>query len=358
VEYWDLSAIFFPRIKRNKINNENIIIFNLLDEVENRLIHQEISSTFFVIMITYESRVVNLFQLLTKYNCTTSIFARGMIPMPLTSMKPFFSRIRKAFNFKLLITYIFNKRSSWLKKKGFIKKYDTVFNAGELGICVVGAGYEIEKKESKIINLNSFDFERFIVSKNAENLIKEKYCVFLDEYLPYHPDFFMLKIKTVEPDNYYKSLNSFFKIIENKFNLEVVIAAHPKAERYVYENPFDGRKVFFNKTAELTKYAEFGVLHFSTSVSFPVLNKKPVLFLYTNSIKTVMPNYYRYISFFSETLGSNLINIDEVSEADIDKDFKTIDINKYEAYKFNYLTSLESEQQQSVDIFCNYISNR
>lgn len=355
IEYWDLSAIFFPGVQINTVINESSILFNSLTDVELHLAKQEIASCFFVIMVTYESRVVKLFQLLTKYNCITSIFARGMLPMPYLSIKSIFWRIRKAFTPKLLFAYFLNKRSFFLKKRGFIKPYTTVFNAGELGICVVGAGYEIEKRESKIVNLNSFDFERFISASTAENIIKEKYCVFLDEYLPYHPDFFMLNIETVPPDNYYRSLNAFFKILEKKFNLEVVIAAHPKAESYVYENPFEGRKIFFNKTAELSKYAEFALLHCSTSVSFPILNKIPVLFLYDNSIKTIMPNYFRFISFFSEIVGSQLVNTNDFSIKDID--LYTFDSNKYEDYKYKYLTSKESEGKKSVNIFFDYISN-
>ena len=43
-------------------------------------------------------------------------------------------------------------------------------------------------------------------------------------------DALILNIKSVEPISYFKSLCVFFDSLEKKFNLKVVIAAHPKAE--------------------------------------------------------------------------------------------------------------------------------
>lgn len=354
MEYWDLSNIYFPKVQLPKLREEYIIYIKSLLDLENRIKNQLIKESLFIILVTFESRVIKLFLLLTKYKCQTAFFARGALPFGSSNPKSILFKIRKALNPSLLLEFLKNKYSAFLKKKGSIKPYDLVFSAGALGIQTIGFGCQIEKANSKIININSFDFDKFVLTFNCDNLIEKKYCVFLDEYLPYHPDFEMFGIETIEPNEYYNTLNNFISVIENRFNIEVIIAAHPKAESYKTKNPFAGRKIFFNKTAELTKFAEFTIAHCSTSISFAVLNWKPIILIYTNPLKSIMPNSYNLISNFSKTLRTTLINVDNFSVNEIN--FNTIDHLKYADYKYKYLTSKESEVRMTSDIFIEAIS--
>ena len=88
-------------------------------------------------------------------------------------------------------------------------------------------------------NINYFDYDDFLSTKFSQRIIPEKYCVFHDEYLPHHPDFSMLGINTVDEKLYYKDLNIFFNLIEETYKVKVVIAAHPKAEKYKSFNLFN-----------------------------------------------------------------------------------------------------------------------
>ncbi len=354
VEYWDLSNIYFPKVQLPKLRDEYIVYINSLLDLENRITNQSIRQSLFILLVTFESRVLKLFLLLTKHNCQTAFFARGALPSESSNSKSIISKLRKALNPSLLLAFCKNKYSAFLKRKGSVKPYDLVFSAGELGIQTIGYGCQIEKTSSKIISINSFDFDKFVLTVNCDNLIEKKYCVFLDEYLPYHPDFELFGIETIESDEYYNTLNNFLGVIENRFHIEVIIAAHPKAEKYKSKNPFAGRKIFFNKTAELTKFAEFTIAHCSTSLSFAVLNCKPIIFLYSNPLKSIMPNYYNLISMFSKTLGCTLINIDNFSLNEIKTN--TIDQLKYTDYKYKYLTSKESEGLTTSEIFFDAIS--
>mgnify|MGYP001546379673 FL=1 len=146
----------------------------------------------------------------------------------------------------------------------------------------------------------------------------------------------------------------FFNIIEEKYNLEVVIAAHPKALGYKNKNPFNGRDVFFNDTARLTKFSEFTLTHLSTSQSFSVLNNKPILSLTSDCLKNVMPQYNRFISYMSDVLGSSFVNVDHflINELNV----SNTDNLKYDDYKYKYLTSAISEKENSSDIFIKTIS--
>lgn len=353
IEYWDLSHIYFPNILQDNLVEEYIFKIRTFDDLENRITSQLNEKCLYVLHITYEYRVIKLFKLLTQYGCKTSFFARGALPIcgDISSIRV---KILKALNLSLLLKFMKNKYATYLKKIGKVRFYDLVFNAGEFGYLTIGCGSQIEKSNSKIISINSIDYDNFLDNSMEEERIEKKYCLFLDEYLPYHPDFILLGIKAVSADVYYSTLNHFFDVIEKNYNLEVIIAAHPKAKGYIKENPFNNRKVLFNKTARLAKFSEFTLTHLSTSQSFAVLNNKPIISLTSDSLKEIMPQFDRFISYTSGILGSSLINIDQFSLNEIN--VSNIDAVKYEDYKYKYLTSKISEIEKSSEVFIKTIS--
>ena len=356
VEYWDLSEIYFNGIFDSHFKNDCIVKINTFSALKGKIDEQDKLSTMFLTNITFEYRVLVLYKLLSAGNCKTSFFARGALPIPkaYSNTWSIILKLQRDLNLDLLLRFIKNRYAFFLKKVGIVKPHLFVFQAGKKGIQTIGVGHDIENVKSRIINVNSFDYDKYVkTKKNSEKLVKNKYCVFLDEYLPFHPDFEMLNIKTIEANEYYYVLNRFFDLLENKFNIEVVISAHPKAENYFDKNYFNNRKVFFNKSAELTRNAEFVIAHCSTSISFAVLNKKSILTLTSNAIKEVMPNYFNFIVHFSKTLDSILINIDCVESTEII--LREPDPDRYLEYTYNYLTSLKSEELVSAEVFTESI---
>ncbi|KIC63419.1 hypothetical protein [Chryseobacterium taiwanense] len=355
IEYWDLSEVYFKDLFNDQLEDDFIVKINSFSILEDLIKQQDKLNTLFLSNITFEYRVLTLYRLLSKYKCKTSFFARGALPFATSTshVENFIFKLKKAFDLNLLFGYVKNKYAYFLKKKGIVKPYSLVFRAGEKGIQTIGVGSDIENEKSKIIDVNSFDYDKYVKTKNSKNLMVNKYCVFLDEYFPFHPDFEMLKIRTIEPNEYYDNLNRFFNLVENKLNVEVIIAAHPKADKYREKDFFNKRKVFFNKSAELSRYSEFVIAHCSSSISFAVLNKKPILTLTSNSIKEVMPNYYNFINHFSKILDTHLINIDDnVSSEIVLREPNTI---KYSEYAYKYLTSLKSQDMISSEVFTQSI---
>lgn len=352
VVYWDLSPIFFPDLLKDVLFDDVIQKIYNYSDLEHNLAIQNVEECLCVLHITYEYRVIKLFRLLTKYNTSISFFARGALPVCINK-DSIWHKLGKVLHPTLLSRFVKNKYAAFLKKTGKIKCYDFVFSAGELGYLTLGCGSEYDKKYSKIIPINSSDYDTFINTSNLGNLISNKYCLFLDEYLPLHPDFQLLGITTMNPLLYYRGINDFFDCIEKKYNIEVVIAAHPKAEKYKKENWFNGRKVFFDETARLTKFCEFTIAHISTSQSFAVLNNKPIISITSTIMKQIMPQYDRFINHFSTTLGTSLVNTDDYLLNDIS--VVSLDKEKYDQYKYQYLTSKISERANSFEFFCNTI---
>lgn len=357
VEYWDLSTIYFSKINEVKVYADYIRFFNSIKEVENEITIQNLKTTLFISQMTFEFRILNLYKLFTRYNCITGFFARGASPHFSDNSLIYnrFSRLKKIVNINALINYLGNFYCLFLKKHNLISCYTVVFRAGELGTTTIGRGFWYDEKKSKIVDVNSFDFENFISSKKNNRIIENKYCLYLDEYLPFHPDFDLLDVKKIDPNNFYATLNRFFDKLESENGIEVVIAAHPKAYKYNSHNYFNNRKVLFNETSTLSRDAEFIIAHNSSSINFAVLNHKPLISILTNDIINEMNMYSIYIKLVSISTGSNLINIDDNSIIDIN--IPIVDDKKYNDFKYFILTSKNSEHLISYEIFIETILN-
>lgn len=356
VEYWDISHLIFVDVFDEKLKNKSYeFIFKRLNQVESRIKSLDLDKSLFILNFTYRFNVLKIFFLLSKYNCKSAYFARGALPIISSdNIEYTFRLISFISNPKKVFYFIKNKLAQMVMEIGFLKPYTIVFNAGFKGADTIGY-HLINKTSSNFVNINYFDFDNFLVSKLSSRIVPEKYCVFHDEYLPYHPDFSMLGISTIQGKSYYKYLNIFFDLIEEKYKIKVVIAAHPKATRYKSVDMFNKRQVFFNEISSLSKYSEFSILHGSSSVSYSILNKKPCIFITSDSIKMVMPTYNKIIRSFADLLGQSYININMLNNLNLL--IMPINITKYNSYKYNYLTSKESEDTLSKEIFFSKIKN-
>ena len=353
VEYWDISKLYFPKISFESsldfIGVRKILSFHEFKELLSKV---DLEFAIFITNITYEFKVWRLFLLLSSSNCTLVAFGRGMYPSPKKTKNSKIQEIILTFDLNRMFTGLRNSLSTMLKRYQFVKTYDFIFRSGSEGYLTLGFGNHYDLNSAKVINVNYFDYDKFLESINGITLIDKEYCVFLDEYLPYHPDISITGIKTVSAENYYPKLNKFFDFIESKCNISVIIAAHPKAHKYKSENLFNGREIFFNKTCELVRDSMFVITHHSSSISFPILFRKPIFFISSQEQKTEMPQLYELTFHLSDVLNSSVIHFDSYNGEDITL---KVDFEKYDDYKYKYLTSKESENRQSSEIFIEAI---
>lgn len=135
-------------------------------------------------------------------------------------------------------------------------------------------------------------------------------AVFLDEFVPYHPDYIVNRLRTpVTADEYYPSLCRFFDDLERKLNLSVVIAAHPKARYENSDSRFGGRPVLFGQTAGLVRRSKLVIAHSSTAISFGVLFKKPMVFVTSKPLQDSWLG--EHIALMARLLGQRPIRVDD-----------------------------------------------
>jgi hypothetical protein len=321
-EYWEVFECFYERSEVNqRMECENVIYFKTfidlkktIENIANNMyvfLYLPFGYEYYKILKLISSKSIEVFKL--DYNISISNFTQQN--KTLKDKIVYFGSFKKIISlikFKIL-NYLIEHNSNIKKPKIFI----TGSNAS-LGF--------------------SLTFDDFIEAKNIEEaprVIENDYILYLDNYLPHHIDFKINKIKTIDPEIFYKKLDIFFTKIEKTYNLPVVIAYHPKS---LYKNEFKGRLGIKNNTSKLVKDSTFVINQFSSAISFAILFKKPILFFYMDEFlneKSYLNKILRTIEFQSNFFNSKSINIDKNSDFRIPE----IDKNKYLEYQNTYLKS-------------------
>lgn len=199
-------------------------------------------------------------------------------------------------------------------------------------------------KNSTVLWTHSFDYDIYLAERNNPVVTEDRTAVFLDDYLPLHPDYAYLGYAPeITAEEYYSLMRNFFEYMEASFNIQIIVAAHPRSDYEGHPEYFGPRPVIKGKTAELVRKARFVLLHNSTSINFAVLYKKPMIFLTADKIEGSRiedPSIKWLASFF----GKKAHNLDESPDIDLGQEL-CIDENAYSLYKNNYIKKDGSEEK-------------
>lgn len=232
-----------------------------------------------------------------------------------------------------------------ISKKNFIRP-DVVITASRLGTVW-------QNSAKKIIYCSSNDFIRSRkVDDNFQLKVnKKKYILFLDDCLIHSFDFKLgNQRENLTEEVYFKKLNSFFENIEAKYNMPIVIAAHPNGIEFDhYSKLFGNRLVFFNKTCELSKECYFAITHYSLSINYAILFEKPIIFLKFDGISKRVKNIQKiYMSW----LNTCILNIDNFLT--LPKNINNINKEKYQLYRSYFIYSVDESISSQYEPLVNY----
>lgn len=259
-------------------------------------------TTVFVPQITRSGRSFSVYFVLGLAKVKTAFFGRGYLPFisqPRKQGRFFLNKLRRAHNFGLLLRFVWESVLSRLLP--VVKVYDVAFTAGRIAERLHA------NDAAALAPIHHFDIDQ-MRSDTAPAEMSNRYAVFLDDYLPLHPDFNIGNIGHIEAAPYYKMLNDYFSWAEQTLGLHIVIAAHPKAQ--YASNPFGGRDIFFGKTQRLVRDAALVFAHGSTAISFAVMYEKPLCLLVSEAIRTVHFPEYNQMLKTVELLGCPLQDIE------------------------------------------------
>lgn len=163
-------------------------------------------------------------------------------------------------------------------------------------------------KGATLIWGHALDYDIALAARKESPTPRQQHIVFLDQYLPFHPDFFAPGVSPpVTAEDYFPKLNRLFSYLENVIGLPVVIAAHPRASQPNYAANFGNRAVVWNKACELVRDAALIVTHFSTANHFTAIFRKPSLVATTGQLNWI---HRPLIEHTARNLGAPLINLD------------------------------------------------
>ena len=347
VEYWDL--ISFMRENHEELYEIKPAYLSYIDSFKDlsyRIKRESQKQTIFIILFPYNFETFKVHRMLSKHKVKKVYIDWGAMPVhnhvpnSTTAKKIWRNRKSfKAFSSKLIRTLLKLYQSSPL----FIK-FKIVFTSGRI--------LENRRQDAeRIVPLAFGDYSEFLNHNKGERQKGKKSAVFLDINLPYQSDLKLVSLPSINPEKYYSELDAFFTKIEHELDIEVIIAAHPKSS--TNSDNFLNRKVFRMKTAELVRDAEFIISHQSTSISYAVLNYKPILFVYTNDMRLAYETtVVAEIENLAKYLGAQPINISEDLNLEIASTglvFK----HRYDEYVRNYLATEESQKQDPKEVFCD-----
>jgi hypothetical protein len=356
VEYWDITPLFFKDVFSQEDSSflTNTRMFKTYTELETAIsLEPEINKVLFLSIMTFEGRIGKLYRLFTKYNCNLAVIGRNMIPIAPGKSLPLWQRLLQ-LSYSKVYNYLKTKRVMAQKARGTIKKYDIIFLGGNMGWQGIGAIDYSDISTAQVVKLNSDDYDNFLRLKDAAPLIESDYILFLDEYLPLHPDTSLFSIKNITAEAYYPQLNDYFKRVETQYGMPVIIAAHPKALKYKEQDYFEGRKVFFGKSAALSKYAYFVLAHDSTSINYPIAFGKRLHFITSKNIENGINSVHRNVVNYAKYLGCNYQWFDGDGKINL---IDHLPIEKYNQYKYDFQTWPETENKFSSEIFIEFLKS-
>lgn len=352
VEIHELHRLLNPNyVNSHKLQlakNKKIISFNSINFWKKRIIFlKKKYKKIFVLNLIMKDKFyrIIIFFFLKKLRIPRIDTAIQGLPLfkdeQLNIFKLYFNKIKnfffnKKFRFKVfLITLKINIVDLFIKVINLPPNFILV--AGKKNLKNI---YYCNKHKIIFENFNTPDASRYFRQLKCKRIVNyKKYCVFLGEPGPSNPnDYKYLNIKdnSVE-SSYYKVLNNFFLEFEKLNKIKIIISSHPKALAKTDSKFFEGRQAFEGVTNELVKYSSCVITFSSVSLSYALLNIKPIFFIYTQS--EVTNKLFEYKKFLQGLVSGKLININQYNKSDLLISNNKINLNKYNSFVKNYISN-------------------
>jgi hypothetical protein len=347
VEVWDYTEILNPERFKSYTppDKSNFNKYRFFSKKKKALfeIKKLPRSRFVLCIINYDFRSNFIFRALSKYRIPYGLYSYNY-PVFNIKKKNIVNRILNVTPTRL-VTYLFNATPS---------KYLVIRPASI--VLALGGEFTVPKfaisKETKILWSHIFDYEIYL--RVVKQSIKQdnKMGVFLDQYFPFHPDAITRPLFAAE--EYYPRLCSFFDHLEKNHGVHIIIAAHPRSQYETKKSLYGNRPIIRGKTAELIKESEFVILHDSASINYPVLFRKPMIFITTNMLQQ---SRMGLIDFMASMFDKKPLNIDKSYEIDMNRELIVNEV-LYEEYKNKYIKKSGTDDTPAWQVFADWLKRQ
>lgn len=325
VSILDLSRVLEPEYSKSTTANISkdsrfeIVIMKSYQQIESYIVENKAESVFFP-MFDYIYSIRKVFALFTKHN-VNYVYVN-------TLLSPLFSPADGTRNMRI------NKESlsSAHLKAAFFHRFTRKVLPHKHAQSIFFCGNKAEDfyysegacgTDTKREYLYSFDYENLLQTEPFNNSGR-KYCVFIDQYIPYHPDNIAHKKIFINPDVYYSELEDMLSVIGSKLDLDIIIACHPQSN-YVDKKYLKDYRIVYGQTASLAKNSEIICTHFSTAGIYAVMLDKPLILLNPGVLHSI-EHFQKAFHSISDATGARILtDVKHVSKNSL----KRIDHEQY-----------------------------
>ena len=212
------------------------------------------------------------------------------------------------------------------------------FAAGE---HYVQEALRLPNKRTKLVFGHSDDYSSYLRSlkhnpKHASHITD--LAVMLDSNEPHSVgDYFQLRRRRrLTAANWFPAVMNFFDRLESETGVSIAIAGHYKTQLPPIAACFGNRPVHYGKTLELTSSCKYVITRDSTAISYAVILRIPVIFIYSDELEAD-GLAMRWTFYMAAFLGTQPININRLP-SDLTT-LLTVNEEKYKAYEKACLTS-------------------
>jgi hypothetical protein len=348
VNVWELTPFLNPHRSKtfsslDKCDFGNSRVFLRRQEFV-LAISQLSSDCFFILAIGYSFKSAFVFIEISRRSLPYSFLEYHL---PCFDFQPKRNRsklLRRVFSSELLL-YLFLK----------IPHYLFGIKPAKLKLMVCGETNLITKypsdKTTDIIKAHYFDYDIYLNEIREPVQLDEKLGVFLDNCLPFHPDW--KSSSQLDPAIYYPLLCRFFDLLEKEYGMHIVIAAHPRSSYENMKGYYGDRPVIRGKTVNLVRKSKLVISHQSASTSYAILFNKPIVFVTTDCLRQY-DDLGPLTEFIAAALNKRVHNLSGNFKFDPKREF-VVDTVAYKRFKNKYIKEEGTEDLPTWQIFANYL---
>lgn len=336
LEHWDMSQYFHPGMTLpNTLRKPYGYTLNSIEELEKRLRKQPVDQTLFIVELFNRWCNRSVFRLLSRYGCFTvklELYSTATL-----DELPLWQKIRLSSLKQIVygVGHRIEEAAYGLYQRCYhFTPYRYVIRSG----CKFPAD----------LYINHPDWEQYMAVRDEVSEPQKPYAVFLDEYFPLHPDLrYFLGQDGSGAVEYQRSMNRFFEQVEQRYGVEVVIAAHPKSD--YDEQTFQGRRIVKYQTVSLVRDSSLVLMHSSAAFSFAVMFDKPLTLLTTRGYRHSR-HQYQHLERLSRMSGLRIVDVD--GDVDWSAVGCRVPESVRERYIYDYLTAPGIEQLTTFEVLC------
>ena len=337
VEYWDLSPLFPGDQEPGYGETIDTVLVNSLHDLGLQVARACIAVKMFIVQLTPESQHAAIFKCFRQCDVPIVWFDRPGLPS-VSIADQFLIDLKNLEWIERDRVRLFDVAKSCFKVVRHLKRI--FFSHFHFDIVFAAGAEAVDKRQGKrVVKVNHHDYDQVFRGRSYGATKDDEYIVFLDEGMSFHPDNRILGLQTVPPDRYYPDLNRFFTKLESITGFKVKIALHPKLTNR--DEHFEERPLFKGETADLVAHSRLVLAHASTSVSYAVLFKKPVMFLLSVEMERYLNRHrLRICKRMAAELGRPVVRFDTSTDDDIRAAVeRSMDPIAYDRYEKRYLVS-------------------